>query len=77
MLRRVAVDTCSIGVGSSGIGDSSHRQKRVSSFSSQLLQAPSTASANTPLVGSEMRIGGAGSVAYRSSKSVWVRFECS
>ena len=44
-----------IGVGSSGLGDSSQRQKRVSSFFSQELQAPITASAKTPLVGTDTR----------------------
>ena len=34
-VARVSVETSAIAVGSSGIGDSSQRQKRVSSFASQ------------------------------------------
>src|SRR5262245_22510158 len=52
--------TVAIGVGSSGFGDSSQRQKRVSSFFSQALQAPMIASPKTPRVGTLTRYGGTG-----------------
>src|SRR5262245_16067168 len=57
-LRRLSALGETIGVGSSPVGTSFHRQNRVSSFCSQLLQSPITASANTPLVGRLIRVGG-------------------
>ena len=47
-VARDSVETSWIFGGSSGQGASSERQKRVSSFDSQELQAPMTASAKTP-----------------------------
>src|ERR1051325_4561051 len=60
---RLSVDGGSGATGVSGRGDSSNRHSRVSSIVSQLLQAPCTASANTPRVGTVTRIGGSGATA--------------
>src|ERR1051325_9910800 len=60
---RLSVDGGSGATGVSGSGDSSNRHSRVSSIVSQLLQAPCTASANTPRVGTVTRIGGSGATA--------------
>ena len=58
--RRDSVESGRIWVGESGIGSSDQRQKRVSSMTSQELQAPITASAYTPRVGSATRDGSIG-----------------
>src|SRR5690349_20783512 len=72
-LFRLSVLGGTIDVGSSPVGTSCQRQKRVSSFGSQLLHSPMMASANTPFVGRLIRDAGTSVEGYRLFKSTFSR----